>query len=106
MPGNNLSHTLHIASIKERDPEIDGVPSDSHQLIGIVLSHTRNSFSIRSKTLQGTKISFYLGTFGDDFPFTKVGYVSCQQGSYIFVGDFFLRAGSLQPIGSRLKTSG
>ena len=39
-----------------------------------------NFFTLKKNTLQGTNISPIKGTFEDDFPFPKVGYVSSLEG--------------------------
>ena len=39
-----------------------------------------NFFTLKKNTLQGTNVSPIKGTFEDDFPFPKVGYVSSLEG--------------------------
>ena len=44
-----------------------------------ICSSKGNFFTLKKNTLQGTNISPIKGTFEDDFPFPKVGYVSSLQ---------------------------
>ena len=47
------------------------------------LSETSKKKSWTSGTLQGTNISPWSGMFEDDFPFSKVGYVSFPEGMFL-----------------------